>query len=143
MPKVITLKQPWAQLVIQGHKQFETRGFQTSYRGELYIHSSGHFNTEFIELCYTEPFKSCIKSPHYLRCGYIIGKVDLVKCESTSIIKQTLIGSELGEREIAFGDYGPGRFAWLLEHPVIFERPIKQKGALSIWEYPYHIEEHI
>lgn len=141
MPKVITLKQPWAQLVVQGHKQMETRGFKTSHRGELYIHSSAHFNSEFIDLCYTEPFNRCIESPHYLKCGYIIGKVDLMDCFPTEAVRDMMKGGTPGDRELAFGDYSDGRYAWLLARPVMFKKPIFQKGSLSLWNYPYLIEE--
>ena len=31
--KVLTIKQPWATLIIQGYKRFELRSWQTKYRG--------------------------------------------------------------------------------------------------------------
>ena len=34
--KVLTIKQPWATLIMQGDKQFEFRSWQTKYRGENY-----------------------------------------------------------------------------------------------------------
>jgi len=38
--KAISLWQPWASLVIGGHKQFETRSWRTRYRGLLAIHAA-------------------------------------------------------------------------------------------------------
>ena len=44
--KVLTIKQPWATLIMQGNKRFEFRSWQTKYRGDLLIHA------EFLEfLC--------------------------------------------------------------------------------------------
>lgn len=38
--KVISLRQPWALLVVLGHKKIETRSWKTTYRGDLLIHAS-------------------------------------------------------------------------------------------------------
>ena len=38
-------------------------------------------------------------------------------------------------KEIAFGDYSPGRFAWVLENIRALPEPVRAKGALSLWEW--------
>jgi activating signal cointegrator 1 len=134
MSKVLTLKQPWAQLVVLGFKQIETRSFKTPYRGELYIHSSAKFDPEHIEMCFTEPWKSCIRTPHELRVGYILGKVQLQACIPTEEVRENLKG---GERELAFGDYSDGRYAWFLSNPICFKNPVHARGALGIWQYEH------
>ena len=35
--KVLTIKQPWTTLIMQGNKRYEFRSWQTKYRGELLI----------------------------------------------------------------------------------------------------------
>lgn len=40
--KALSLKQPWAELVLQGKKTIETRTWNTSFRGEFFIHASGN-----------------------------------------------------------------------------------------------------
>lgn len=37
--------------------------------------------------------------------------------------------------EKAFGDYTPGRFAWILEGPVAFKAIIGARGSLTLWEF--------
>lgn len=37
--------------------------------------------------------------------------------------------------EYDFGDYTPGRFAWILENVKILDTPIPAKGALGLWEW--------
>ena len=32
--KVLTIKQPWASLIMLGYKRFEFRSWKTNYRGE-------------------------------------------------------------------------------------------------------------
>lgn len=39
--KVISLKEPFATLIMNGDKKIETRSWKTNYRGELFIHASG------------------------------------------------------------------------------------------------------
>ena len=39
--KVISIKEPFATLIMNGSKLIETRSWKTNYRGELYIHVSG------------------------------------------------------------------------------------------------------
>lgn len=44
--KVLTIKQPWATLIIQGDKRFEFRSWQTKYRGDLLIHAGKGIDKE-------------------------------------------------------------------------------------------------
>ena len=39
--KVISIKEPFATLIMNGDKKIETRSWKTNYRGELFIHASG------------------------------------------------------------------------------------------------------
>ena len=51
--KVLTIKQPWATLIMQGDKRFEFRSWKTKYRGELYIHTSSKvFNNPIVDNAY-------------------------------------------------------------------------------------------
>lgn len=38
--KVLSIQQPWASLIVQGHKRIETRSWNTKYRGDILIHAS-------------------------------------------------------------------------------------------------------
>jgi hypothetical protein len=130
--KVLSLQQPWANLVIAGEKQFETRGWQTHYRGELYIHASKSFAGLNLELCQLDPhFKKAIPDRSKLKLGAIIGKVNLIDCFS---IYDLGLRYKISAKERAFGDFSPGRFAWLLENPEPIE-PIEISGNLNIWNF--------
>ena len=37
--KAITILQPYASLIVAGHKKYETRSWDTPYRGKIAIHS--------------------------------------------------------------------------------------------------------
>ena len=37
--KVLTIKQPWACLIVNGYKEYEFRTWKTNYRGKILIHA--------------------------------------------------------------------------------------------------------
>ncbi|MDX5091650.1 ASCH domain-containing protein, partial [Lactobacillus crispatus] len=55
--KAITIHQPWATLIALGEKQFETRSWETKYRGPLAIHAGKKVDKE---ICLEEPFRSVL-----------------------------------------------------------------------------------
>jgi len=44
-------------------------------------------------------------------------------------------GMVVGHEEFCFGDYTPGRFAWITEDVKRLEKPIPEKGRLGLWDY--------
>ena len=150
--KTITLTQPYATLVAIGAKKIETRSWATSYRGPLAIHAGkGPGSLGWMEmqhLCLNvEPFKSVLGLKEHpanvLPLGRIVAICELVGCQR---IGTTAEGSEayyaadgtmrpIWGQERAFGDYTPGRWAWLLSNIRALPKPIPAKGALSLWEW--------
>lgn len=151
--KVISLLQPWASLVVMGAKKIETRSWNTKFRGEILIHASKKWNAELSNLAEQPPFWDFMKEywpseEQYtpfskLPLGAIIGKVTIEHTIISELVKEGHhfhYGSskrwDFTEQEIAFGDYGSGRYGWLLSDPVKFEKPVTCKGALNLWNCP-------
>jgi hypothetical protein len=66
--KALSLKQPWAELVVSGRKTIEIRKWNTKYRGEFFVHASLNTNSE-----------ACKKyGLADLPKGCIVGKADLI-----------------------------------------------------------------
>ncbi len=133
--KAISLLQPWATLIVIGVKTIETRSWRTQHRGNILIHASlGKTGSIFAS---EPPFKKYIPDFTKLSFGAIIGQATITGVER---IESLGISDELMNRltmeEKAFGDYTEGRYAWLLEDFMQFEKPIPAKGMLSIWDYP-------
>lgn len=144
--KVLSLLQPWASLVVLGHKKIETRSWNTKYRGELLIHASKGKSKLGNELFMSKIAKDATGWYfHDYKClpfGAIIGKVNLVDTFTTeeAIHRMSYIEyfkNHPKEQEMAFGDYSPSRFGWLLSDPVVFNVPIPAKGMLGLWEFDY------
>lgn len=143
--KVLSLLEPWATLVALGVKRIETRAWATSYRGEMFIHSSkafaGYQRAEAIK----EPFRTALRpggayAYPELNCGHIIARSEILDC--VPITEEFAIALFRDhEDEWRFGDYRPGRYAWLLAEPVRLITSVPIKGRLGIWnwqpeEYP-------
>lgn len=140
--KVLSLIQPYATLIALNEKRIETRSWKTNYRGELYIHASKKID----QIMYREPFWSVLKSTliesSELLTGMIIAKCNLIDCEKI-LINRDYAGyavlenssREISGNEYHFGDYTPGRWAWILEDIEMLKEPIPAKGKLSIWNY--------
>lgn len=45
--KALSIKQPWAWLIVNGYKDIENRSWNTNFRGEFLIHASKQIPTEF------------------------------------------------------------------------------------------------
>jgi activating signal cointegrator 1 len=143
--KVLTIKQPWASLVVRGIKRNETRKYHTKIRGELFIHCSKTIDANAKALIAQNPFNRFIDNPDSLPTGKIIGLVNVVACRTVEEMLVTFRQNPdpaAGILEYQLGDYSPGRFAWVLDSPVAFELEdqIPAMGALGIWYYKMPVD---
>lgn len=131
--KAVSLWQPWATLVVIGAKRIETRSWQTSYREQMFIHAAK--TEQAISNCYAWPFDKYIREPAGLPFGAIIGSVNLVLIESTTMALARLqqSESEQAQEEYRFGNFEHGRFAWRLENPSKLLEPIPMRGRQGIF----------
>lgn len=154
--KCLVLTQPWASLVAFGEKSIETRSWRTSYRGPLAIMAGKGLgglpgagrktDAELAELCGSEPFASALRLHLGERSGpelasvlprgvivAVAGLVDIVPTERVNFAMD-VVGIDQPTRtfnERAFGNYEPGRCAWLLERVRPIDPPVEiPKGAV-------------
>ena len=123
--KALTLTQPWASLVALGHKRIETRSWSTKYRGKLYIHAAKGFPRSAREFADEE--QSLL--PERLPRGMIVATARLVDIRGTA----SRYCEVLSTQERRFGDYYPGRYAWVLEDIVPLDKPIPWRGMLGLF----------
>lgn len=79
----ISVRQPWAWLIIHGGKDIENRTWATQYRGRVLIHASKGMTAE--EYSTTKDWAACnlgvwLPEPTLLMRGGIIGSVEIVDC---------------------------------------------------------------
>ena len=130
--KALSLTQPWASLVATGAKRIETRTWPTRYRGPLAIHASMRFPAAERALARTHPFSDAISDPDALPRGAVIAVVDLVDCIRT---EEALRRGLVGPREVFFGDYSAGRWAWILGGPRLWGFDEPAGGRMQLWPW--------
>ena len=118
---------------------------------------------EFLCTCGKEPFESVLtrhteaviakgidtfQLAKILPFGAIVATCDLVAIKRIGFDELSFPDGEnfyinktianiwyLNDQERAFGDYNPGRYAWLLANVKKLETPIPTKGALGLWDW--------
>ncbi len=84
MSLVISIRQPWAHLIVHGPKRIENRTWRTKIRGPVLIHAAkGMTQEEYLEACdFIASRKIEVEIPHpsEMRRGGIIGRANLVDC---------------------------------------------------------------
>ena len=66
--KALSLRQPWANLIVQGQKDIEIRTWKTKFRGQFLIHASKGVDKEIVRIHKVDPSPS----------GCIVGIAELV-----------------------------------------------------------------
>ncbi len=131
--KILTVKQPWAGLIISGHKGVENRSFNPGKRlnidDELLIHSSVAIDKEAFDLEYVWEIVKDDESGLYVALGCIIGKVIYKGCVSSDLDPRL---DKYDPQSLWYtGDKG-----WLLSDPVEASNPKTEvRGQLGVWNY--------
>jgi len=90
-PKVLTLWQPWATLLVHGVKEYESRPAPTRHRGKYLIHSAKTWNRKLYDVAMSQLFLTELdKLGYFFRAGqttgftfpmgHIIGEVEMEAC---------------------------------------------------------------
>lgn len=158
--KAISVKQPWASLIVNGVKDIENRTWKCpeKYIGQrVLIHASMGWNKDLAEICLGDLVKRHLENlrlihryddeetgykgysfsfPH----GAIIGSVKIVD----SVVNHSSIWAEKSKGFSNGYENGiPSRYAikkegvvfnWILANPILFEQPIPCKGKLGYFE---------
>ena len=124
--KALSLKQPWATLIVAGIKPIENRTWSCPYRGPLLIHASQNWDKEGARWIVDQfpDLRGLIYVSTHLK-GRIIGQVEMIDCVTEY------------DSPWFFGPYG-----FLFEDPYEFHREeaIPYKGKLKIFEVSEHLK---
>ena len=126
MTKAISIRQPWAWLILHGGKDIENRNWPTSVRGRVLIHAAkGMTHQEWSDAwAYAQGTGASAKAVAArlthgsIERGGIVGSVEIVDCVSTSDSRWFM-----------------GRFGFVLRNPQPLPfRP--WRGQLGFFEVP-------
>ncbi|MFA5992520.1 MAG: ASCH domain-containing protein [Candidatus Pacearchaeota archaeon] len=116
--KALSLKQPFAELIVQGKKKIELRKWNTKFRGEFLIHAS------------KTPDKKSMKNFGFesLPQGAIVGKAKLIDVKKYTNKTQHAKDKKFHLASSYWGNYG-----FIIENPQRLN-PIPYKGQLNFFE---------
>lgn len=117
--KVLSIKQPYAELIVSGKKSIEIRSWNTKFRGEFLIHAS------------LVPDKIAMIKFGFvdLPKGVITGKATLVDVKKYEDSNEFLKDKNKHLASLDYGNYG-----FILEKPKRI-KPISAKGKLGFWNF--------
>ncbi len=118
--KAISIKQPWASLIIEGIKDIENRNWFTNYRGRLYIHTGKRVDVQGAEfLSRLHPKYKTLIDDSMKIVGGIIGYVNLIDCVTRHE-----------------SEWFHGRYGFVMSAPKKIEfRPLR--GKLSVFDFEF------
>ena len=117
--KALSLKQPYAELVVSGRKKIELRKWNTKYRGDFLIHAS------------KIPDEKAMKKFGFrnLPLGMIIGKAKLIEVKK---YKNNIELKTDRDRHLASESFG--YYGFVLNNVKRIEH-IPSKGQLRFWNF--------
>jgi len=122
--KAISIRQPWADLILQGKKTIELRSWTVNYRGALAIHAA---QTVEREACLAHDI-----DPDAVTTGAIVGTVDLVDVEELDEATFDALQDEHLDRE----RFKPPLYGWRLANAHPLPQPRPMRGRMGLFSVP-------
>ena len=139
MIKAITVWQPWATLIAEGVKEYETRSWEPMADGVqigdvIGIHAAKRAVVE-MELHHSIiHINRTSRRIEELPLGAMVAVVRLAHVVRTDDYHK--IGAAgIGPRELSVGDWSDDRFAWRLEVIRRLHRPVPIEGKQRFWDW--------
>ncbi|HVC58350.1 MAG TPA: ASCH domain-containing protein [Candidatus Acidoferrales bacterium] len=122
--KCLSVKQPYADLIVKGLKTVELRSWNTNYRGELLIHASSEPDKEGMRRFNMD--ESAVAK------GAIVGKVLLYGVKQYNNIRELMLDKNM---HLAGEEYiNKAKFGFMLREAKLLSAPMPSKGSLGIYE---------
>ncbi|TGL58691.1 ASCH domain-containing protein [Leptospira ognonensis] len=81
--KALSIRQPWAYLIVNRYKDIENRSWSTSFRGKVLIHAGKKFETEAYYYV-LKKHKISLPPIEEFELGGIVGEAEIVDCVEKS-----------------------------------------------------------
>ena len=123
--KVLTIREPWASLIVNGYKKYEFRSWKTNYRGKILIHTSSIIDKDMLD-------RFSDYNLDYVT-GAIIGEAEIVDC---ILIDKDFNDKLRSDNPVVYGNSNHVEtYAWKLDNVKKYDKVIYTKGKLGIWNY--------
>jgi len=118
--KALSIRQPWAWLIVNGYKDIENRTWRSSFRGSIYVHTGQKLLTDDFQVQRDYIEKLGLVLPDSFNLGAIIGEITITDCIDTSV-----------------NPWFCGPFGFVLSDPIAYPEPISCKGRLGLLGIPF------
>ena len=122
--KAITIRQPWAQLIVEGKRPYEIRTWVIDCPQDILVHSSKKVDTEACQRLGIDP------SP--LPIGSILGWVTVVEC--IRFTEESWLRTRAEHLE--WTAFDPNVYGWVLRDPRLLPHPVPWRGSLGLFDVP-------
>jgi hypothetical protein len=123
----ISIRQPWAELILTGKKTVEVRSWATDFRGGLWVHAGLKANPE-------------LEEDFGLGDLYKGGYLGTIVLEA--VVPFDSQRWELWrDKHLCVGEYFPGLYAWILSTPHRLSCPVQGPGKLNLFYPPPQLGE--
>ena len=116
----LSVRQPWAELILAGRKTLELRTWITDYRGPLWLHTGKAEDPELDRLFGLSD----------LPRGAFVGRFDLTDVAPLDAGRW----ERWRNQHCDPGPYTPGSFAWVIEGAERLPEPVPAPGKLKVYE---------
>lgn len=142
MMPALTVRQPFAGLIVDGTKLVENRSRATNIRGRVLIHAGAQLHGGIRTTEYPEPFP-WPPSVARLDRSSVVGAVNLVGCHNAETCGEKCLNAG-GIRAADAELNGMQRiFHWELDHAVKFVTPIPRVPGQITWWHPDDRVQHL
>jgi len=115
--KALSIRQPWAWLIVNGYKDIENRTWSTDFRGRVYVHAGRRIEPGDFPEQRDYIRESGLILPEEPPLGAIVGEVTITDCVDTS-----------------YSPWFCGPYGFLLSSPVAYKDPIPYRGQLGFFD---------
>lgn len=115
----LSIRQPWAELILSGRKAIEVRSWTTDYRGEFWVHAG-----KSVDAAAARAY-----SLENLFTGGYLGTVNLVAIVALDASRWQM----WRDKHLIDGDHRLCQFAWILDSPRRLRTPLKAPGQLGLF----------
>ena len=120
----VTVKQPWAGLIMLGLKTIETRPRRIHHRGPLVIHAGKQVDERAMNFFH-------LKRDEYEYCritGHLLGVVDVLDCQKW--------GKDDEQASLCEAD---GLYSWYLKNPRKLRVPLMWRGSQGLFRIRFDL----
>jgi hypothetical protein len=116
----LSIRQPWAELILQGRKTIELRTWETDYRGALWLHTGKAADRDLDR-------RFGVAGPPR---GAFVGRLTLVDIAPVDAQRW----ERWRDQHLDPGRYQPGAFAWHVSSAERLRQPVPAPGRLNLFK---------